>query len=121
MTKQQENLVSWLAIVVTVLLVILLAMALKAEDSPTLTEIEELKTVNIYQKAVLADVDVQRAIDRRTAAISAYNAQLDHLRDSHKWSKETTFEINAETGKVTVKLPPAPAPKVPEVQSKEKK
>ena len=79
----------------------------------TLTENEELKLVNTYQAAIIAQVDYQTAKQRVEKASTAYSAVVAKVREDHKWSDATTFEINAETGKVTVHLPAAnPKPEV---------
>ena len=94
--------------VITMWAVLLLAaILLMAQAPPTLTENEELKLVNTYQAAIIAQVDYQTAKQRVEKATNAYSAVVAKVREDHKWSDATTFEINAETGKVTVHLPPA--------------
>ncbi len=71
-----------------------------------LSDVERLTLVNAYQAAVLAAVDLRDAQARVQRTGDVFNSLQTDLKGNHKWPAATTFEINGETGKVLVHLPP---------------
>ena len=83
-----------------------------ADNKDELTEIQKLKIINSYQKAMLLQAAAGQAQQRFQDSVTAYTHETGEITKSHGWPEATNYEVDVDKNTVTVKKP-APNPLSP--------
>lgn len=89
-----------------------LAIALLAQAPPQPSELQRLKLLSAYSKAVLLQQQAASADKAFADARDSYTSLADEVSKEMKLPPQSQFIIDVGTQKVTVQLPP-PAPDKP--------
>lgn len=96
---------------------ILVSLA-SAADAPKLPEVSKLRLLAAYQKAVIAQKASQDAQAQLQAAINAFNVLAEKEIAENKLQKGSSFQVNVDSGEVTVIPPPPEKPTDPTAPKK---
>ncbi len=97
---------------ITLILVIsAAAILLLAQPTPQPSELQRLKLLNSYQRAVLLQQQAQSAQQQFDSARSDYTKLADDVAAEMKLPKGSQFIIDVAKQQVTAQLPPADPPK----------
>jgi hypothetical protein len=88
-----------------------LAIGLLAQAPPQPSELQSLKLLNSYQRAVLLQQQAQAADKAFADARDGYTKLADEVSGEMKLPKGSQFVIDVAGQKVTVQLPPPEPPK----------
>jgi hypothetical protein len=83
-----------------------LAIGLLAQPAPQPSELQRLKLLNSYQRAVLLQQQAQSAQQQFDAARTDYTKLADDVSAEMKLPKGSQFIIDVAKQQVTVQLPP---------------
>ena len=96
------------------ILVLLVVSTVGQEKPKQPNEVDKLRILSAYQKYVIASLAAQQSQQNAQNAANAYKAAVDKAVEEEHLPKGTGFNVNVDTGDVTMveapKGKPAPSP-----------